>query len=140
VWGWLVCTIIIGVFFLFVKSINYRLHRLFGIDPIISEEEKKQETKDEDAEVRKKPENEAQDTDTDGDLVDEYPTKKDQAEKTFDVDMHKSASSLNSTTDRGSLDSNGGVLELSRRSSGSRHASVKSSPKLSSRDNASEVS
>jgi len=138
VWGWLIYTIVIGIFFLFVKSINYRLHRLFGIDPILYE--KKEETKDEDAEVKKKPENEAQDTDTDGDLVDEYPTKKDQTEKTFDVDMHKSASSLNSTTDMGSLDSNGGVLELSRRSSGSRHASVKSSPKLSSRDNASEVS
>jgi len=120
-----------------VKSINYRLHRLFGIDPDVVLEEKKEDTKDENPE---KPDNEAQDTDTGGDLVDEYPTKKDQAEKTFDVDMHKSASSLNSTTDRGSLDSNGGVLELSRKSSGSRHASVKSSPKLSSRDNALEVS
>lgn len=105
---------------------------MFGIDPIVEEEEKKEEAKDEDTEVKKKPE---QDAEIDGDLVDEYPTKKDQVEKTINVDMHKSASSLNSTTDRGSVESSVGMSEMSRRSSGSRHASVKSSPKLSSRDN-----
>ena len=36
---WMLYTILIAIFFAFIKSVNYRLHKLFGTDPPILKEE-----------------------------------------------------------------------------------------------------
>ena len=136
-WGWLVYTVLVGIFFAFVKSINYRLHKLFGTDPLILKEKetsKEEEIKD-DTLDKEKDTDEEQDTSTIPEFhVVPYPTKVDEPQLDVNVEVHKSASSLNSTTDRTSMDTSAGTLEMARRSPGSRRASRRSSPKLESRD------
>lgn len=140
----MIYTILVATFFAFIKSINYRLHKLFGTDPLIlqeetlKEEDKKEETNETEAESKDKEkgsDNGDEDASAEFD-VKPYPTKTDEAQKDVDVnvEVHKSASSLNSTTDLTSMDTSGGTLEMSRRSPGSRRASRRSSPKLDSRD------
>ena len=135
----MVYTILIGSFFAFVKSINYRLHKLFGTDPLIlKEEEAKDEEKKEDTteDKGKATEEEEQDVPAAAEFnIEPYPTKTDELQQNINVEVHKSASSLNSTTDRTSMDTSGGTLEMSiRRSPGSRRTSRRSSPKADSRD------
>lgn len=152
VWGWMIYTILVGSFFAFIKSINYRLHKLFGTDPLILKEEEtsKEEQKQEDTADTEADNKDKEKTTDEGDAswsplavpsasgidVKPYPTKTDELQKDIDVniEIHRSASSLNSTTDRTSMDTSGGTLEMSRRSSGSRRPSRKSSPKLESRN------
>ena len=128
-WGWMIYTILIGSFFAFIKSINYRLHKLFGTDPLILKKEEAAKTEDA---VKEEADNERTEDDNDDKLtapefiVEPYPARKDESEVDVNVEMHKSASSLNSTTDRTSMD----TMELSRRSSGSHRTSRRSSPKL----------
>ena len=138
----MVYTILIGTFFAFVKSINYRLHKLFGTDPLILKEEeealKEEEKKDnttatEDKE--KATDEREQNVPTVPEFhVEPYPTKTDELQQDVNVEIHKSASSLNSTTDRTSMDTSGGTLEMLRRSPGSHRTSRRSSPKPNSRD------
>ena len=137
----MIYTILIGGFFAFVKSINYRLHKLFGTDPLILKEEeisKEEEKKDDTTETEDKEKatgEEEQDVPAAPELhVVPYPTKMDELQQNINVEIHKSASSLNSTTDRTSMDTSGGTLEMSRRSPGSRRTSRRSSPKADSRD------
>ena len=143
VWGWMLYTILIAIFFAFIKSVNYRLHKLFGTDPPILKEEEtaKEEDKRENMDEMEATENKEKTTDDGKRDVPEldvkpYPTKTDEAQTDIDVnvEVHKSASSLNSTMDRPSLEVSNETLELSRRSSGSRYASGRSlSPKLESK-------
>ena len=136
----MVYTILIGGFFAFVKSINYRLHKLFGTDPLILKEEeapKEEEKKEDTTENKEKTtkEDEQDVTAAPEFHVEPYPTKTNELQQDINVEVHKSASSLNSTTDRASMDTSGGTLEMStRRSPGSRRTSRRSSPKADSRD------
>lgn len=142
VWGWMVYTILIGGFFAFVKSINYRLHKLFGTDPLIlkEEEEKKDDTTETEDKENATDENKQDVPAAPQFHVEPYPTKMDELQQDINVEVHKSASSLNSTTDRTSMDTSGGTELSTRRSPGSRRTSRRSSPKADSRDiNAIEV-
>ena len=145
VWGWMVYTILVGIFFAFIKSINYRLHKLFGTDPLILKEEEtaKEEDKKDDTDETEAAENKDKEKTADDENqgvpefgIKPYPTKTDEGQTDIDVnvEVHKSASSLNSTIERPSLEVSNETLELSRRSSGSRYASGQSSsPKLESK-------
>ena len=134
-------TILIGIFFAFVKSINYRLHKLFGTDPLILKEKetsKEEEIKDDTMQTEDK-EKETDEEEQDTSTVPEYgfvpyPTKVDEPRLDIDVEVHKSASSLNSTTDRTTMETSAGTLEMAQRSPGSRRMSRRSSPKLDTRD------